>query len=82
MPRQMSQGLAVDLDIGFVQAVDKAAVAHVVQSASGVDTRNPQSAELAFLLFAVSKGEGAGALDGLPGSAIAGASAAKITPGG
>src|SRR5690606_1534890 len=53
---QVSQNLTVQSDGGFVQAGDKLAVAHVQFAASCVDTGNPQRAEYAFLVTAVTVG--------------------------
>src|SRR5699024_6746871 len=43
---QLGQDLAVDLDLGQLQALDQAVVGHVVLASSGVDALDPQLAEL------------------------------------
>jgi hypothetical protein len=77
----MSQGLAVYLDIGLMQPIDKLAVAHVIHSACSIDAGNPKTAELAFLQFAMSKCKDHGAFDRLTGNAISFTSAAKVASG-
>jgi hypothetical protein len=52
----VSQDLAVQLDIGFFQAVDKAAVWHPVLAGGGIDARDPQAAEIALAIAPVAIG--------------------------
>lgn len=50
---QFSQNLAVQLDAGSLQAVDKAAVRHFVDAAGGVDSGDPESSEFTAALAAI-----------------------------
>ena len=50
---EVGKDLAVDFDAGFRQLVDKLAVVHIVLAHGGVDTHNPQAAELALLVSSV-----------------------------
>src|SRR5690606_32003221 len=54
--RQICERLSVDLDSRDRQAVDKAAVGHIVHPTGGVDTGDPQSAEIALASPTVSEG--------------------------
>src|SRR5690606_11179443 len=54
------QNLAVDLDGSLLQASDQTAVGQAVDACAGVDTGDPQSAELTLLLTAVTVGVLAG----------------------
>src|SRR2546430_10202395 len=62
--------ISVDFDTGLVQAVDDAAVGKSVQARRGVDTRDPQCAELTLVLPPVAVGVLACLDDGLLGCAI------------
>ncbi|BBG29853.1 pyruvate-formatelyase-activating enzyme [Zymobacter palmae] len=53
MNSQIRQNLTVDFDVGFFQASNETAVGQTVDTSSSIDTRDPQSAELAFTLAAV-----------------------------
>lgn len=81
MPGKVGQSFPVDINVGFVQAIDELAVAHVVYAASGIDAGDPQTAELAFFKLTVSKGKGHRAFDSLSGNAICFTPATKIAPG-
>ena len=48
MDRDISQNLAVDLNLGTTQAIDQAAVRQAMQASGRIDTRDPQSAKLTF----------------------------------
>ena len=48
--RQIAQYLAVELDVGGFEALDEAAVADAGVAASGVQTNDPETAEIALLL--------------------------------
>jgi hypothetical protein len=82
VPGKVSQGLAVDLDIGFVKAIDKLAVGHIVQAAGRVDADDPEFAKFSFLLFAMSKGKGHTAFHSLTGGTIDGTATTKKAAGG
>src|SRR3974390_949062 len=58
---EIGEDLAVELDAGFLQAVDEAVVADAVQLGGGADADDPQGTVLALALFAsgVSKLEAA-----------------------
>src|SRR3954467_3956033 len=49
----VGQHLAVQLDTGQLEAVQELAVAHAVQAGGGVDTGDPQAAEVALAVAAV-----------------------------
>src|SRR5215217_2355817 len=51
--REVGEHLAIDLDAGGVQSVDEHAVRHVVLPRRGVDTHDPEAAEIALLVLAV-----------------------------
>jgi hypothetical protein len=53
MHRQVGQHAPVQGDIGLFQAIDQAAVAQAIGAGLGIDTRDPQRAELALALTAV-----------------------------
>src|SRR5690606_9605244 len=53
---QIGQNLAVDLDGRLSQASDQTAVGQTVLTSTSVDTSDPQSAELALALTAVTVG--------------------------
>src|SRR5262249_23754046 len=67
---QIREHLAIDLDVGFEQSIDQAAVGQAVQACSSVDTGNPQRAEFALLLAAIAVRVLAGLDDCLLGGAI------------
>ena len=50
--RQVSENLAVETDIGFLQAIHKGAVVDIQRTAGGVDTNDPQLTILLFFLLA------------------------------
>src|SRR5262249_35114151 len=50
---QVGQHLAIDLNLSLQQAIDQPAVGQSVQTRCGVDTRDPERAELALLLAAI-----------------------------
>src|SRR6056297_2333370 len=50
---QFGQHLAIDADLGLLQAVDEAAVGHAVFTGRSVDALNPQAAEIALLLATI-----------------------------
>src|SRR5690606_3579246 len=54
--REVGQGLAVELDVGLLQAVHQTAVAQAVLTGRRVDAHDPQAAELALLLLAADVG--------------------------
>ena len=62
---------AVERDASFDGAFDEAAIADVVQFASAGKSLNPESAKIAFAVFAVAKMKGHGAVDGFGGHAEA-----------
>jgi hypothetical protein len=49
--RQISENLAVQLDVGFLETVHKAAVIHIQCAAGGIDTHDPESAVLLLFLL-------------------------------
>src|SRR3979409_2479245 len=55
----VGQHLAVELDLGQLQAVHQLAVAHALLAGGGVDALDPQAAELALAVLAVAVGVGA-----------------------
>jgi len=50
------QHFAINLDLGFVQAVYQAAVGQTVQTSRRVDTRDPQRTKLALALATITVG--------------------------
>src|SRR5262249_9658429 len=54
--RQVGQDLAVDLDPGLAETVDKSAVGEAVLAHRGVDALDPEGAEGALLALAVAVG--------------------------
>jgi len=82
MPSKVGKGLAVDVDIGFVQTIDKLAVGHIVQTASGINSGNPQAAELSFSLFSADEGKDHTAFNCLPGYTISFTAGTEIATGG
>ena len=50
---EVGKDLAVDLDTGLRQLVDELAVVHIVLAHGGVDTDDPQAAEIALLVSSV-----------------------------
>src|SRR6202000_1481784 len=52
----LGQHLAVHLDLGFVQAVDKFGVAHAVEPRGRVDPRDPKATEGPLLVATVAVG--------------------------
>ena len=65
MNREISQSLAVKLDVCFQQTVHEAAVAQTIHAGGGIDTHDPQATELTLLLFTTDVGILAGFGDGL-----------------
>ena len=65
--RNFRKHLAVQGDAGFGCAFDEAAVADLVELASGGKTLDPKSAEIAFAVLAVAKVQRHGAIDGFGG---------------
>src|SRR5207247_3224393 len=63
--RQVGEELAVDLDVGALEARDERAVREPVDASRGVDARDPQPAEIALAIAPVLVGEVARALQGL-----------------
>ena len=61
--RQIGEDLAVQFDVGLLQAVDELAVAEAVQLGGSADAHNPDGAELALLLLAAAVGKLQPALD-------------------
>src|SRR5262249_31518838 len=55
--RDLGQGLAVEGDVGQLQAVHERAVPDVAHPAGGVDADDPQAAELPLAVAAVAIGE-------------------------
>src|SRR5690625_7888850 len=66
---QVGKHLAVNADLGALEAVDKAAVRQTVFAGSRVDALNPQAAEVALALAAVTGAVLAGLDDSLLGYA-------------
>src|SRR4051812_17732893 len=56
----VGQHLAVELDAGQLEAVYERAVAHAVLARGGVDTGDPEAAEVALAVAAVAGGGGVG----------------------
>ena len=67
---QVSQHLAVDFDVLLLQTVDKGGIAHAAQAGGGVDTDDPQAAEVALAQFAAGVGVAQGAAHLFAGSAV------------
>ncbi len=61
---EVGQDLAVELDVGGVQTLDEAAVADAVGARGGVQTNDPDGAEVALLLAAGTEGVEPGVMDG------------------
>ena len=53
--RHLRQRLAIQLDLGQVQAVDELAIAHVALAAGGVQPDDPQLAELTLAHAAIAE---------------------------
>jgi len=66
----IGKNLAINLDIRFLQAIHKTAVAQAIHACRGIDTGNPQCAELAFFLAAIAVGVLAGLIHSLLGYTI------------
>ena len=69
MNRDIGEDLAVDLDIGLLQASDEAAVGHAIDAGRSVDTRDPQGTELTLADTTVTVSVLAGLDDSLLGYA-------------
>ena len=52
---QIGQNLAVDFNAGLVQSTHQLGIRHTFQTGSSVNTLNPQSAEVSFLILAVTE---------------------------
>ena len=50
---EVSEDLAVDLDTSLVECTHKCRIGHVLETSSSVDTLDPQCAEVALLVTAV-----------------------------
>ena len=76
---QIGQSLAVKAKLLLVHLSDKLGVGHTVGAYSGVDTLNPKSAELYFLLLTVAVSVGKTFLKGVFGNGIDVAAGEEIT---
>ena len=50
---QIGKHLTVDFDSGFMNSSHQFGVRHAFEARGGIDTLNPQCAEVAFIVFAV-----------------------------
>ena len=62
--RDFSQSLAIQIDLGALEAGNKLGIRHSVQAAGRVDADGPQAAEMTLALFAVAGRENHRAHDG------------------
>ena len=53
---QIRENLAVDGDVVLLQTIDERGIAHAIQASSGVDTGDPQGAEITLAQLAASEG--------------------------
>lgn len=53
--REVSKGLAIDVDISFMEFAHQSGVAQTFETGCSIDALNPQSTEVAFLVTAVTK---------------------------
>ena len=65
--RQVGQHLAVEADTFGVEFTHKFGIGHSVVAGCGVDTYNPQAAEVSFLLLAMAVSERKTSFDGVFG---------------
>src|SRR3569833_2070264 len=63
--REIGEDLSVDFDTGELEAVHERVVVHVVLMCAGVDTRDPQLAEITLFVLAIAVRVLPSALDGL-----------------
>src|SRR5512132_491166 len=78
---KIREDLAIDLDAARLQPVDEPRVGQAVRPDGGVDPSDPQSAELAFAVAAVTIGVQAGVVDLLLGDPVADPPAARVALG-
>src|SRR5215218_6069398 len=68
----VGQDLAVQVDLGQLEAVDELAVGHAVEAGGRVDARDPQAAKVALAVAAVAVRVGVGLGQGLLGALVVG----------
>ena len=78
---EVSKNLAVDLDATLVQQTHQLRVAQTLEAGSSVDTLDPQSAEVALLVTAVTEGVGETLLPSVLGNGPNVLAGTKITSG-
>src|SRR5690606_622692 len=76
--REIAQHLAVDGNLSLAEAVDKSTIGQSVIPHGGVDTLDPEGAEIALLDATIAIGVLAGLFDGLLGDTDRGLAAAII----
>ena len=78
---EVSEDLAVDLDATLVQQTHQLRVAQTLEAGSSVDTLDPESAEVALLVTAVTEGVGETLLPSVLGNGPYVLAGTKITSG-
>ena len=78
---EVSEDLAVDLDASLVQQTHQLRVAQTLEAGSSVDTLDPESAEVALLVTAVTEGVGETLLPSVLGNGPYVLAGTKITSG-
>lgn len=78
---EVSKNLAVDLDATLVQQTHQLRVAQTLEAGSSVDTLDPESAEVALLVTAVTEGVGETLLPSILGNGPYVLAGTKITSG-
>ena len=67
---QIGQDLAIELDFGFFEAVNKLGITDFLRGQSGIDPRNPQLAQVSFATLAADKSILTGVQVGLFGNFV------------
>src|SRR5690349_20927944 len=78
---EIGEDLAVEADVGLLEAVHEVAVAEAVGAGAGVDARDPQLAKVALLLAAIAIGVLPGVVHRLLGGLDEAVPAAAVSAG-
>lgn len=78
---EVGEHLAVDLDTSLMDEAHELAVGEILHAGSGVDTLNPESAEVALLVLAVAVGVGKTLFPGVLGYGPHIAAATEVSAG-
>jgi len=78
---EVGEHLAVDFDAGLVQESHQLAIAETLHAGSGIDTLNPQGAEVALLGATVAEGVGETLLPSVLGNGPHVLACTKVTSG-